>query len=171
MPSLEQDHTSQSAAKQCVGSVRLSGNVKLVVLADAYMESITRYQQGDIATVVSRLADALELSCQVGYRASRELDAILEEWDSVMNERQGSSIWELPSLLVRQPVVDIAFVARELAISPRAASMLVGRACEYGMLRPMGNKRRGEYYQSDAILAVLERISDIQGIRRMLSGS
>lgn len=171
MPSLEQDHTSQSAAKQCVGSVRLSGNVKLVVLADAYMESITRYQQGDIATVVSRLADALELSCQVGYRASRELDAILEEWDSVMNERQGSSIWELPSLLVRQPVVDIAFVARELAISPRAASTLVGRACEYGMLRPMGNKRRGEYYQSDAILAVLERISDIQGIRRMLSGS
>ncbi|KUH57642.1 hypothetical protein AUL39_10020 [Tractidigestivibacter scatoligenes] len=138
---------------------------------DAYMESITRYQQGDVATVVSRLADALELSCQVGYRASRELDAILEEWDSVMNERQGSSIRKLPPLLVRQPVVDIAFVARELAISPRAASTLVGRACEYGMLRPMGNKRRGEYYQSDAILAVLEQISDIQGIRRMISGS
>ena len=137
----------------------------------AYLDSITSYQQGDIAEVVSQLADALELSCQVGYRASRELDATMEEWESTMTERRGSRIRELPALLVRQPVVDVAFVARELSISPRAASSLVNKACEYGMIRPMGNRRRGEFYQSDAILAVLDQISDVQGIKRMLSSS
>lgn len=137
----------------------------------AYLDSITSYQQGDIAGVVSQLADALELSCQVGYRASRELDAAMEEWESTMTERRGSRIRELPALLVRQPVVDVAFVARELSISPRAASSLVNKACEYGMIRPMGNRRRGEFYQSDAILAVLDQISDVQGIKRMLSSS
>ncbi len=137
----------------------------------AYLDSITSYQQGDIAEVVSQLADALELSCQVGYRASRELDAAMEEWESTMTERRGSRIRELPALLVRQPVVDVAFVARELSISPRAASSLVNKACEYGMIRPMGNRRRGEFYQSDAILAVLDQISDVQGIKRMLSSS
>lgn len=137
----------------------------------AYLDSITGYQQGDIAEVVSQLADALELSCQVGYRASRELDAAMEEWESTMTERRGSRIRELPALLVRQPVVDVAFVARELSISPRAASSLMNKACEYGMIRPMGNRRRGEFYQSDAILAVLDQISDVQGIKRMLSSS
>ena len=112
---------------------------------DAYLDSIAGYQQGDIAGVVSQLADALELSCQVGYRASRELDATMEEWESTMTERRGSRIRELPALLVRQPVVDVAFVARELSISPRAASSLVNKACEYGMIRPMGNRRRGEF--------------------------
>ena len=138
---------------------------------DAYLDSIAGYQQGDIAGVVSQLADALELSCQVGYRASRELDATMEEWESTMTERRGSRIRELPALLVRQPVVDVAFVARELSISPRAASSLVNKACEYGMIRPMGNRRRGEFYQSDAILAVLDQSSDVQGIKRMLSSS
>ena len=138
---------------------------------DAYLDSIAGYQQGDIAGVVSQLAEALELSCQVGYRASRELDATMEEWESTMTERRGSRIRELPALLVRQPVVDVAFVARELSISPRAASSLVNKACEYGMIRPMGNRRRGEFYQSDAILAVLDQISDVQGIKRMLSSS
>ena len=138
---------------------------------DAYLDSIAGYQQGDIAGVVSQLADALELSCQVGYRASRELDATMEEWESTMTERRGSRIRELPALLVRQPVVDVAFVARELSISPRAASSLVNKACEYGMIRPMGNRRRGEFYQSNAILAVLDQISDVQGIKRMLSSS
>jgi Fic family protein len=138
---------------------------------DAYLDSIANYQQGDIAGVVSQLTNALELSCQVGYRASRELDAAMEEWESTMTERRGSRIRELPALLVRQPVVDVAFVARELSISPRAASSLVNKACEYGMIRPMGNRRRGEFYQSDAILAVLDQISDVQGIKRMLSSS
>ncbi len=137
---------------------------------DAYLDSIANYQQGDIAEVVSQLTNALELSCHVGYRASRELDAVMERWSAAMTERHGARIRELPSLLVRQPVVDIAFVAHELSITSRAASALVNRACEYGMLRPMGNRRRGEYFQSDAILHVLDQISDVQGIRRMLSG-
>lgn len=42
-------------------------------------------------------------------------------------------------------------------------------ACEYGIVRPIGNRRRGEYYQSDDLIAVLDEISSVQGIRRLVA--
>ena len=75
----------------------------------------------------------------------------------------------LPYILLRQPVVDTSFVANELGITQRAALSLVERACEYGMLRPMGNRKRGEFYQSDAIVDVLDKISSKDEIRRVLA--
>ena len=81
------------------------------------------------------------------------------------------TIWRLPQLLAEQPVVTVAYVAERLGITTRAASSLVRRACEYGMLRPLGLRRRGDFYQSDALLDPLEGISSMPGIRRVLAGS
>ena len=69
-----------------------------------------------------------------------------------------------------QPVVSISYVAEHLSITPRAAQSLVGRACEYGILRPIGNKHRGAFYQSDELIDVLEDASSLPSIRRMVSG-
>ena len=43
------------------------------------------------------------------------------------------------------------------------------RACEYGMLRHVGSKRRGDLYQSDVLIELLEEISSEPGIRRVLA--
>lgn len=43
----------------------------------------------------------------------------------------------------------------------------IERACEYGMLAPMGNRRRYVFYQSNELIDVLEEISSAKGIRRL----
>lgn len=136
---------------------------------DAYMEAIEAYQRGDYLPIVESVLSALELALVVGGRVSGRVDSVMEGWRSAISERAGSAIWRLPPLLAEQPVVTIAYVAERLTITPRAASTLVARACEYGMLRPLGSRRRGDFYQSDELIDVLEEISSMAGIRRMLA--
>ena len=118
----------------------------------------------------ARIDDLLmRLALVIGRRVSGLIDGVMEDWRSIISERAGSAIWRLPLLLAEQPVVTIAYVAKRLEITPRAASTLVARACEYGMLRPLGSRRRGDFYQSDELIDVLGEISSMSGIRRMLA--
>lgn len=137
---------------------------------DAYMASITAYQQGDPVAVVEQLVDALEIALMVGGLVSSKMDELINGWDLQFTERKGSSIYRLPAVLMEQPVVTAGYLSKKLGLTERAARTLLGRACEYGVLRSMGNRHRGEFYQSDAVIGVLEEISDVQGIRRVVSG-
>ena len=136
---------------------------------DSYMESLAAYQQGDPVAVVEQLVDALELALVVGRLVAMRIDAVMEEWTQRFTERKGSSIYRLPPLLAVQPVVSTAYVAERLDITPRASQNLVNRACEYGVLRPIGNRHRGTYYQADGLIDVLEEASSLPSIRRMVS--
>lgn len=138
---------------------------------DAYMKSLACYQQGDPIAVIEQLVDALEMAIVIGNRTVSAIDEIVRAWREAITERAGASIHRLPEALIEQPVVNIPYLANRLEITPRAATNLVSRACEYGILRPIGNRKRGEFYQSDEVIAVLEEISDTQGIRRMLAGA
>lgn len=135
---------------------------------DPYMSAIADYQSGDAAPIVERLCDALDVALFVGRRVSEEIELVVDGWRTGISERKGASIHRLPALLAAQPVVNSAFVAKGLGITTRAATTLIGRACDYGMLRPLGNRLRGEFYQADRIVAVLEEVSSVGGIRRML---
>lgn len=44
---------------------------------------------------------------------------------------------------------------------------LVETACERGILAKMGNAKRGAFYQAPDLIAVLEEVSSLQGIRRI----
>lgn len=137
--------------------------------SDAYMAAIAAYQQGDTGQIIESVVEALELALVIGNRIAGMIDDIMSIWNGRITERSGSAIWRLPALLAEQPVVTVAFVAERLGVTPRAASSIVSRACTYGMLRPMGSKRRGDFYQSDALLDLLEEISAMPGIRRVLA--
>lgn len=136
---------------------------------DSYMDSLEAYQQGDPVAVVEQLVDALELALVVGRLVAVRIDAVMEGWSERFNERKGSSIYRLPAILAVQPVVSIAYAAERLGITPRAAQNLVNSACEYGVLRPIGNRHRGAYYQSDELIDVLEEASSLPSIRRMVA--
>lgn len=137
---------------------------------DAYLGAILAYQQGDPLAVIEQVLQALEVAVAIGRHVAREIDEVLQVWNERMNERAGSSIYRLPEILVEQPVVTKGYLAKRLSITPRAAASLTDRACEYGILRPIGNRKRGECYQSDDVIRVLDEMSSIQGIRRMASG-
>lgn len=137
---------------------------------DAYMDAIVAYQQGDPLPVIESVALALEQAVVLGEAAADRIAVVLAEWRGRMTERKGARIWDLPAVLVAQPVVNARYVAEHLAMTPRAANNLVDRACEYGILRPVGNAQRGVFYQADELIDVLEEVSDVRGIRRMLAG-
>ncbi|MCI8425124.1 MAG: Fic family protein [Adlercreutzia sp.] len=138
---------------------------------DNYMEALHLYQQGKPEPIIEQLIDAIDLAIVVSQRTSERARALLEDWESAMRERVTAKIRRLPALLAEQPVVDSAFVAQRLGITRRAATDLINRACEYGILKPIGNAKRGEFYQAPAMLDMLDEISSMAGIRRMLGST
>ena len=153
-----------------LGRVTLPVSAGLLHNIDQYLESITRYQEGDPLPVIEELLDALEFALALGEMVAHMVDKVLADWEDRITERAGSSMHRLPALLVQHPVVNVAFLAGELEITPRAAQNLVARACEYNMLRAFGNKRRGTFYQADDIIDILEQASSVQGVRRLIAG-
>lgn len=136
---------------------------------EPYMEAIRIYQQGDPVAIVERLADALEVALSIGNLVAQRLDGVLARWRSAMVERAGSSIHRLPAVLVEQPVVDAKYLADRLDITPRAANNLLDRACSYEILTPIGNARRGMFYQASELIEALDCIADGHSIRRVLA--
>ena len=136
---------------------------------DSYMGALQIYHDGDVRPIVGELVDALEVALVLAQSATRQIDDIIEHWRQQMGERRGSAIRKLPAVLVAQPVVSVAHVADHLQITPRAARDVIARACEYGMLTPMGNRRRGVFYQADELLDVLEQMTSRPAMRRMLA--
>ena len=153
-----------------LGSATLPVSAGLLHNIDRYLESITRYQEGDPLSVIEELLDALELALALGEMVAHLVDEVLANWGDRITERAGSSMHRLPALLIQHPVVNVSFLAEKLDISPRAAQNLVARACEYNMLRAFGNKRRGTFYQADDIIDILEQASSAQGVRRLVAG-
>lgn len=135
---------------------------------DSYMGALQSYHDGDVRPIVGELVNALEVALALAQSATRQIDDIIERWQEQMGERRGSAIRMLPAVLVAQPVVSVAHVADHLQITPRAARDVIARACEYGMLTPMGNRRRGVFYQADELLDVLEQMTSRPAMRRML---
>ena len=134
---------------------------------ERYMDALDAYHEGRIEPIVECLADALWLAVLLGMHIAADVDAVLETWRAKNTDRSGSASHRLPALLVEQPVVNTAYVAEHLGISDRAARTLVDVACERGILTKMGNARRGDFYQADELLAILEEASSVQGIRRI----
>lgn len=149
--------------------VTLPISAGLLDAVDSYMGSIVSYQAGDPIPVVENMVDALEMACSLGSLADRRFEDVLGKWEERISERAGSAIHRLPAVLVEQPVVSVAYLAQRMEITPRAALNMVERACGYGILRPIGNRRRGVFYQADELIDLLEELSSVQGIRRVLA--
>lgn len=138
---------------------------------DDYMDALTRYQEGDPVPMVEQVCNAIDLAIVVGQRTSQALAALTDDWASRVQERAGSRIFALPALLVEQPVVNSDYVAEMLGITRRATTSIINRACEYGILKPLGNARRGDFYQAPELIAILDEISSMSGIRRLVAGA
>ncbi len=138
---------------------------------DGYMNALKLYQSGDPEPMIVQMISALDLAIVIGDLSSNKLAGVLNEWSDLITEREGSGIRDLPAVLVEQPVVDSMYVAKKLGVTRRSATSIINRACEYGVLRPMGNAKRGDFYQSDQLLDVIDDISSISGIKRLFGAA
>lgn len=127
---------------------------------DSLINALQSYREGDPLVIIEELVSALELALFVSRVTETSIESLLEDWDSLVGHRKGSKIRQLPKTLVKQPVVNSAYLADSLGVTQRTATTLILRACEYGMLRHMGKRQRGDFYQSDAIINVLDEINE-----------
>lgn len=134
---------------------------------DSLINALQSYREGDPLVIIEELVSALELALFVSRVTETSIESLLEDWDSLVGHRKGSKIRQLPKTLVKQPVVNSAYLADSLGVTQRTATTLILRACEYGMLRHMGKRRRGDFYQSDAIINVLDEINEASTFRNI----
>lgn len=134
---------------------------------DSLINALQSYREGDPLVIIEELVSALELALFVSRVTETSIESLLEDWDSLVGHRKGSKIRQLPKTLVKQPVVNSAYLADSLGVTQRTATTLILRACEYGMLRHMGKRQRGDFYQSDAIINVLDEISEASTFRNI----
>lgn len=134
---------------------------------DSLINALQSYREGDPLVIIEELVSALELALFVSRVTETSIESLLEDWDSLVGHRKGSKIQQLPKTLVKQPVVNSAYLADSLGVTQRTATTLILRACEYGMLRHMGKRQRGDFYQSDAIINVLDEINEASTFRNI----
>lgn len=134
---------------------------------DSLINALQSYREGDPLVIIEELVSALELALFVSRVTETSIESLLEDWDSLVGHRKGSKIRQIPKTLVKQPVVNSAYLADSLGVTQRTATTLILRACEYGMLRHMGKRQRGDFYQSDAIINVLDEINEASTFRNI----
>ena len=134
---------------------------------DSLINALKSYREGDPLVIIEELVSALELALFVSRVTETSIESLLEDWDNLVGHRKGSKIRQLPKALVKQPVVNSAYLADSLGVTQRTATTLILRACEYGMLRHMGKRQRGDFYQSDAIINVLDEINEASTFRNI----
>lgn len=134
---------------------------------DSLINALQSYREGDPLVIIEELVSALELALFVSRVTETSIESLLEDWDSLVGHRKGSKIRQLPKTLVKQPVVNSAYLADSLGVTQRTATTLILRACEYGMLRHTGKRQRGDFYQSDAIINVLDEINEASTFRNI----
>lgn len=134
---------------------------------DSLINALQSYREGDPLVIIEELVSALELALFVSRVTETSIESLLEDWDNLVGHRKGSKIRQLPKALVKQPVVNSAYLADSMGVTQRTATTLILRACEYGMLRHMGKRQRGDFYQSDAIINVLDEINEASTFRNI----
>lgn len=132
-----------------------------------YMMALDAYHEGQIEPIIEQVANALELAVVIGTKLANEVETVIAEWEELNSDRAGSASYRLPELLVEQPVVNTAYVAKTLGVTERAARNLIETACERGILSKVGNAKRGAFYQADALISAIEEASNARGMWRM----
>lgn len=133
-----------------------------------YLQALDDYHNGNYEHITRELLKAFETALRIGSIAAAQIDEVIERWRGSLPQRRGSAILRLPELLVEQPVVNAAFVAKALDVTDRAARNLLEQACECGIIEQSGSSRQGRRYQATELIDILEEMASNSGIKRLL---
>lgn len=130
-----------------------------------YFDALTAYRSGDVDPIVEVLAHGALAAVVNGRQLAVELRTARARWDDVVVARRDSAAWRLADLLLRQPVVDSATIARELGLSPANAARPLAPLVEAGVVRETTGRDRGRLWQADEVLAALDAFAARAGRR------
>jgi len=139
------------------------------LLADtpAYFGTLTDFRNGDPSSIVEQVATAAFAAMTNGRRLVADLKRLREEWTDRIPARRDSAAWRLADLLLRQPVIDAAFVARELGITTANALRPIAPLVAAGVLTELSGSKRNRRWQSREVLSALDDFAARAGRRTL----
>lgn len=137
----------------------------LLVDVERYFEALTAYRSGDPFPIIERLAEAAYAAVSNGRALVDTLRQIRNRWAAALDARPQAVAWRLLDVVLRQPVLDVAFVRRELGVQAQAAGNAIERLVEVGALRQFSTGRRNRKFEAREVLAALDAFAERGGLR------
>lgn len=137
----------------------------LLVAVEEYFDALTAYRAGDPAPIVERVAEAAYAAVDNGRRLIADLHEVRAGWNSRVRARRDAATWRIADLLVRQPVVNVALISRELGIAPPNVYRALAPLVEAEVLTSSG-RQRGRVWRSAEVLRAVDAFARRAGRRR-----
>ena len=164
--------TGRALVQGMLRAAGVSKNVTVPVSAGllgdtgGYFRALTAYRAGNVGPIIRTMFDATFGAIVNGRTLERDTAAIATGWDLAVRARKDSSVHTLKVFILKQPVVTIAIVARELGISEPAAETSVKKLLDAGILFQTTAGRRNRHWQATEILDALDAFGDRARRRR-----
>lgn len=131
---------------------------------DRYFATLTAYRAGDPVPIVRELAAASGRALVNGRELVADLRQVRARWEELLSARRGSAPRRLIDVVLRQPVVSAAAVARELSLGGNALRAITPLA-EAGILTEFTGQGRNRRWQASEVLTALDAFAARAGWR------
>jgi len=129
----------------------------LLIDVAGYFDALTAFRRGDAAPILTAFVRAARYAAISGRRLVDDLTAELEKSrEKLTGLRSQANAWKVLPLLVGQPVVNGAYVTRELGFVGASLTNALAQLTERGVLAEKTGLRRNRVWQHDGILRVLD---------------
>ena len=152
-------------AKALTRNVTVPVSAGLLTETPTYFDALTAYREGDPTAIVMRIAEASFAAVANGRRLVSDLRNIRQDWSKRIAARSDSAAWRIADLLVRQPVINSALLARELGITANNAPRYIKPLENAGVLVEFTDRRRNKAWRSPDILQALDAFATRAGRR------
>lgn len=147
-------------------SVTVPVSAGLLTDIDGYFSALTAYREGDPNPIVASLARGALEAVVNAEQLVADLRGVRQEWVGAVRARRDSAAWRVVDLLLRQPVLDAATVARELGIAPTNASRALRPLVDAGVVTEFTGRARNRLWQARQVLDALDAFAARAGRRR-----
>lgn len=137
----------------------------LLVDLEGYFAALTAYRDGDVRPIVAALATGALTAVTNARELVAELQRIRAGWADVVAARRDAAAWRVADLLLRQPVIDAATVAREIGVASGNAVRALEPLLASGIVTEFSGRRRNRLWQAREVLDAIDAFAARAGRR------
>lgn len=138
----------------------------LLADTEGYFDALAQYRAGRLEPIVDAFTGAAYSAIANGTQLVDELRAIRASWRHKNLARSDSRVWAVTELLLRQPVVNAAYVAQQLDTDPDNVHRLLDPLIAAGVVVTAAGPRRGRTWRAPEVLDALDGFAQRSGRRR-----
>ena len=138
----------------------------LLSQVDDYFAALTAYRDGDPAPIVSALANGALTAVVNARQLVAELHEVRARWDDAVTARRDAAAWRVADLLLRQPVLDAATIAREVGVTPANALRALEPLLAAGVVTEFTGRARHRLWQAAEVLTAVDAFAARAGRRQ-----